>query len=461
MTDPRLLSINDFTYALPDEKIARYPLPVRDASRLLIYKGGSITEDTYRHISTHIPAGSLVVFNNTKVIEARLLFQKPTGGVIEIFCLAPHEQYPDITTAMLQTNRVQWQCLVGGASKWKRGQILEKKITNGPLEITLHATYVEKRQDHFIIELSWSPSAMSFAEVLHHMGAIPLPPYIKRAVEASDNERYQTVYAHFDGSVAAPTAGLHFTDDVFNSFSNKNISGTFVTLHVGAGTFKPVKSATMAEHEMHAEFIEVNRTVIEQISNQLGKTIIAAGTTSLRTIESLYWLGVKSREQWAGGSRQKAGGSQQSAGGSQQEAIGSGQSAVGSQQWAGGSQQSTIGSRQEAVGLVMELGQWESYTLAQQDISPKDALQYLLDWMEKNNLEKLIAKTQIIIAPGYRPKIADALITNFHQPQSTLLLLVAALIGDDWRKVYDYALENDFRFLSYGDGSLLWVRKSM
>lgn len=404
---PKDLSINDYTYYLPEERIAKYPLAERDASKLLIYKNGKIEEDVYRNIANHIPAKSLLVFNNTKVVEARLLFQKATGGVIEIFCLEPHEQYPDITTAMLQKEKVLWQCLVGGASKWKTGQVLEKKIVLNGNEIILQASYIEKRTDHFIIELSWTPINLSFAEVLHLTGAIPLPPYIKRTAEIADTERYQTVYAAHDGSVAAPTAGLHFTEMIFTQLKEKNIQKNFVTLHVGAGTFKPVKSETMQEHEMHAEWIDVSKGTIENILKNLDNNIIAVGTTSLRTIESLYWFGVKL-------------------------------SGVASER-------------------SLSLLQWEAYELTEKSIFAKEALQSLLNWMETNKLNRLVAKTQILIAPGYEFKIVKGLVTNFHQPQSTLLLLVAALIGKDWKKIYDHAMQNDFRFLSYGDGCLLWA----
>ncbi len=416
MTDPKNLSIKDYTYNLPEERIAKYPLTTRDASKLLIYRQGNITEDTYSNIATHIPANSLLIFNDTKVIEARLLFQKPTGGVIEIFCLAPGEQYADIINAMIQKKKVLWQCLVGGASKWKHGQMLEKKIKPVDKEIILHATYIEKRSDCFIIELSWTPDDLSFAEVLHYAGAIPLPPYIKREADQSDTERYQTIYAHSDGSVAAPTAGLHFTESIFQKLKTKNIQKDFVTLHVGAGTFKPVKSETMREHEMHAEFIDVSKETIKNILQNLGNNIVAVGTTSLRTIESLYWLGLKL--------------------------------AMGNRQWA---------IDEHPISSVT---QWEVYELVRHTIPVEDALQSLLDRMNKNKQERLITKTQILIAPGYEAKIVKGLITNFHQPQSTLLLLVAAFIGEDWRRVYDYALKNDFRFLSYGDGSLLWRKES-
>ena len=417
MTNPRNISIQDYTYSLPEEKIAKYPLAKRDDSKLLVFNKGKITEDIYKNIANQLPEDSLLIFNNTKVVEARLLFQKSTGGVIEIFCLEPHEQYADITTAMLQKEKVLWNCLVGGASKWKSGQVLEKRTQLDGKEIILSANYIEKRTGSFIIELSWTPTHLSFAEVLHFAGAIPLPPYIKREVEEADHERYQTVYAEFDGSVAAPTAGLHFTDSIFESLKKKNIQKDFVTLHVGAGTFKPVKSETMEEHDMHAEWIDVSKETIQNILNNLDKDIIAVGTTSLRTIESLYWMGVKKTIVYR--------------------------------------RQSTEDSEDSLF-----LSQWEAYELANEEIPLKVALQSLLNWMNENKMERLVTKTQILIAPGYDFKIIKGLITNFHQPQSTLLLLVAALIGEDWKNVYNYALQNDFRFLSYGDGSLLWRNES-
>jgi S-adenosylmethionine:tRNA ribosyltransferase-isomerase len=406
MNNPKEIAIADYTYSLPDERIAKYPLAERDASKLLIYKNGEIKTDTYRKISNYLPKDSVLIFNNTKVVEARLLFQKETGGVIEIFCLEPHEQYADITTAMLQKEKVLWHCLVGGASKWKAGQVLQKEISVSGQIITLQATYHEKRSGTFIIELSWTPASLSFAEVLHHTGAIPLPPYIKRNAEEADKERYQTIYAATEGSVAAPTAGLHFTPSIFNDLDNIHVVRDFVTLHVGAGTFKPVKSETMQEHDMHAEWIEVSKSLIETLLKNLEEPIIAVGTTSLRTLESLYWLGVKL----------------------------------------------SLDDTQQPLFL----SQWEVYELEKKKIPVSISLNTLLDWVKKNNTERLIAKTQILIVPGYEFKIIKGLITNFHQPQSTLLLLVAALIGHEWKNVYDYALQNDFRFLSYGDGSLLW-----
>lgn len=408
--DPREISILDYTYTLPDEQIARYPLAERDLSRLLVYEEGRISTAVYRDLSSFIPEESLLVFNNTKVVEARLLFQKPTGGWIEIFCLEPHEQYADVHSAMMKQGHVDWHCLVGGASKWKPGQLLEKNMQTARGEVKLTATFLEKRSGSFIIRLNWTPSTLPFAELLHLAGAIPLPPYLKRKAEASDTERYQTVYAKEEGSVAAPTAGLHFTEQVFTTLQAKNIRREFVTLHVGAGTFQPVKAEKMEAHDMHAEWIDVSRPFIETLLKSLSGTIITVGTTSLRTVESLYWIGVKIvRGEWSMGS--------------------------------GG------------------ISQWEVYEGADKDITTEASLTAVLDWMKANHLERLVTKTQILIAPGYRFRIIKGLITNFHQPQSTLLLLVAAITGEDWRKIYTYALQKGFRFLSYGDGSLLWLKK--
>lgn len=405
------LQIKDFTYNLPEEKIAKYPLQNRDDSKLLIYKDGIILENIYCNLSEYLPKNSLLIFNNTKVVEARLLFQKPSGGTIEIFCLEPDDQYADITTAMLQKEKVLWKCLVGGAKKWKEG-LLIKIIIYDLKEIILSAIIIEKRNDYFLIELSWNDDCITFAEVLHCAGLIPLPPYLNRTADEKDNETYQTIYAKKEGSVAAPTAGLHFTERLFQKLLNKNIQQNFVTLHVGAGTFKPVKTKTIHEHEMHAEFIDVSFLFIQNLIANIDKTIVAVGTTSLRTIESLYWMGVK------------------------------------------------LNKKLEVKNTDNNISvkQWDAYNLDAVGISAKESLQILLHWMEENKLERLIAKTQIMIVPGYEFKIIDGLITNFHQPQSTLLLLVAALVGEDWKKIYRHALDNDFRFLSYGDGNLLWKK---
>ena len=404
---PRKLFIKDFLYELPEERIAKYPLAQRDESKLLIYKQGEIKEDIYYHLDEYIPASSLLLFNNTKVIEARLLFQKSTGSTIELFCLEPGDEYTDITTAMAQKGKVVWKCLAGGAKKWKEESLI-KMIKTDSGEIELKARKVKKENDYFLIELSWNDDSLSFAELLHIAGAVPLPPYINRTAEEIDKERYQTIYAKYDGSVAAPTAGLHFTERLFKKLEEKNIHKDFVTLHVGSGTFKPVKSETMQAHEMHAEYIEVRKELIENLLSHLHNNIIAVGTTSLRTIESLYWFGIKTIIQ------------------------------------------------PNIVSKDLQLHQWEAYDLDSNNISAEQSLCSLLQWMNKNQTEILITKTQIIIAPGYDLKVADALITNFHQPQSTLLLLVAALVHNDWRKIYNYALANNFRFLSYGDGNLIW-----
>lgn len=407
--DPKQLQIKDFTYALPENRIAAYPLAGRDASKLLVYKQGNITEDVYRHIAGYLPEGALLLLNDTRVVEARLIFQKPTGGSIEIFCLLPHARYADVTTAMLQKNRVWWNCLIGGASKWKRGAVLEKKIAAGTADMVLRASLIERLPDSFTVEMQWEPGDLSFADILHHAGVIPLPPYIKREADENDRERYQTIYARQEGSVAAPTAGLHFTDNIFQSLSDKAIANDFVTLHVGAGTFKPVKSESMKDHIMHAEFIDVRYETIEKLLQHAGK-VFCVGTTSLRTVESLYWMGVKVK------------------------------------------QNPDI----NVDGLVIT--QWEVYeTLTAYTIPMDESLQALLEWMKRRHMKRLLTQTQIIIAPGYDFKIISGLITNFHQPQSTLLLLVAALIGEHWKEVYHYAMENDFRFLSYGDGCLLFT----
>ena len=401
------ISINDYSYTLPADKIARYPATERDQSKLLVFRDRKITVDVYRNVSSYLSSGSLLIFNDTKVVAARLLFKKPSGGTIEIFCLEPGHQYADVASGMQQQGSVQWKCLIGGASKWKTGQVLIKELFDAAVQLTLEARYISKDSDAFTIELSWTPKHYSFAEVLHLSGQIPLPPYLKRTAEVSDNDRYQTVYAQHDGSVAAPTAGLHFTNHLFEKLREKNIHHNFVTLHVGAGTFKPVKAATMETHEMHAEFIDVPLTTIEQLTQYFGYTY-AVGTTSARTLESLYWLGVKL----------------------------------------------FIDPDIQPADLL--LSQWEPYdSLDQKNIPVSTALQTLMNWMVAHQLNRLVSKTQLLIAPGYTFRIIRGLITNFHQPQSTLLLLVAAMVGDDWKKLYQYALDNDFRFLSYGDGCLL------
>ncbi|MCB0697631.1 MAG: S-adenosylmethionine:tRNA ribosyltransferase-isomerase [Chitinophagaceae bacterium] len=399
---PKELRIEDYTYHLPDERIAKYPLEERDASKLLIYKKGQPAEDTYRNIAEHIPAKALMVFNRTKVVQARLLFTKDTGGVIEIFCLEPHEQYSDVQTAMLQTQKVQWNCLVGGASKWKHGMVLEQKHD----DFILKAKITERNEGSFTIELSWGTD-ISFAEVLHIAGKIPLPPYLHRDAEDSDEERYQTIYARDKGSVAAPTAGLHFTDAIMGSLKEKHIHTEFVNLHVGAGTFMPVKTDTMEDHTMHAEWIGVDIGSIQHIIKHLDTGIIAVGTTTMRTLESLYWIGV----------------------------------------------QLANGGTPDFAGFAVT--QWDPYEI-DSIVETKEALQAIVDYLQRENLTSLVTRTQILIAPGYKNRVVDALVTNFHQPQSTLLLLVASMIGDKWKDLYQHAMQHGYRFLSYGDGCLIW-----
>jgi len=402
---PKDLRIEDYTYTLPDDRVAKYPLPERDASKLLIYKKGIITEDIYRNITNHIPAGTLMIFNKTKVVNARLLFRKPSGSIIEVFCLAPHSRYADIQTAMLQKGKVEWECLIGGASKWKHGMVLQ--MTHDNPHFTLSARIMERNQGAYILRLEWDNEQLTFAEVLHYAGKVPLPPYLHRDADIGDEARYQTVFATEEGSVAAPTAGLHFTGEVMQYLKEKNIESAFVTLHVGAGTFKPVKSLTMEEHDMHAEWIEVTFDTIQQVADALERKVVAVGTTSLRTLESLYWIGNKLAN----------------------------------------------GIEPDMQGIAVN--QWEPYETPINHTA-KEALNALMAYMQSRQVTKLVTRTRILIAPGYTFRIVHGLVTNFHQPQSTLLLLVAALIGREWRGVYDYALNNDYRFLSYGDGCLLW-----
>lgn len=402
--------IKNFTYDLPESRIAKYPLAERDLSKLLVYQNGNISEDIYRNLDNYISEKSIFIFNNTKVIQARLHFKNSTGGRIEIFCLEPSEENSEPSSAMIKKKSVEWECLIGRFDKWK-----EKTISIETKDFSLNAEIVKRNGNVFTIKFSWQPNNFSFAEILEQVGEMPIPPYLKRETEEIDVSRYQTVYATQQGSVAAPTAGLHFTKQIFEKLKSKNAIVDYVTLHVGAGTFIPVKSETLAGHNMHFEWIEVvDESIVkllEQISDkQTNKHVVAVGTTSLRTIESLYWMGVKANRNL------------------------------------------------DAPIHELEVKQWDAYEL-QQSLTATDSLNCLLAWLRKNKIEKLICKTQLLIIPSYELRIANALITNFHQPSSTLLLLVAAVVGDDWKMIYDYALENDFRFLSYGDGSLLFNTK--
>ena len=403
--EPQKILIQDYTYDLPNERIAHHPLPKRDDSKLLVYKSGRIEDDRFFNLPDRLPENSLLILNNTKVIEARILFKKPSGGIIEIFCLQPHEQSMEM--ALQQKGSCQWQCMIGGASKWKPGQVLEKGLVIDGKAVVLQATYLGKIEDGFIIQFDWTPTDLHFVQVIHAAGAIPLPPYIKRSAEDVDADRYQTIFGKYEGSVAAPTAALHFTDEVFQKLQKKNISTAFVTLNVGAGTFKPVKSASIADHHMHGEDFTIDLSALQKILH--AKRIIAVGTTSLRTIESVYWLGVK------------------------------------------------LLSKKLEESWTLE--QWEMYDL-DGSISYRESLQAIIDWMGKNNVNQLHCRTSMIIVPGYRFRIPSGIITNFHQPQSTLLLLIAAFIGKDWKEVYQHAMENNYRFLSYGDSSLLWRGKA-
>lgn len=412
------LAIEDFDYVLPDEQIAYSPSPNRSGSKLLIWDQAIKAESTYGHIAEFIPANATMIFNNSKVIAARILFEKinanneNVNSTIEIFCLAPTEKYTPVLLAMQAVGKVEWNCLVGGAKKWKE-DILTKKVQINNEAILFTAKKIKNEEGKFVIEFSWDHASLTFSEILNAIGNIPLPPYIQRKASEEDKDRYQTTYAIEEGSVAAPTAGLHFSKAVFETLSNKNINQKYLTLHVGAGTFMPVKSDTIDAHNMHAEFIEVDNSLIQFFANN-NSPIIAVGTTSLRSIESTYWMGVK---------------------------IFLYKNKFGN----------------NISNSDLHLGQWEAYELASQNVSVTDAMNALLNWLKENNCNKLIAKTQLMVTPGYTFKICDALITNFHQPKSTLLLIIAAITGEKWKTVYQHALENDYRFLSYGDGSLFWI----
>ena len=403
---PKELSIAGFSYHLPHERIAQQPLPQRDQSKLLVYKNETIEETVFSAITGHLPANSTIIFNDTKVIHARILFKNENDASIEVFLLEPIEPFHDMQLAMFQHGSCVWKCLVGNVKKW-REQTLSKKFVIDKQQGILEVHNSGKAGDDFLIHFSWSPQEFSFARILEAAGYVPLPPYIKRYAAVDDERRYQTMYAYQDGSVAAPTAGLHFSENVFESLKAKHISPLFVTLHVGAGTFKPVKSACMEDHQMHAEQFVVRKESIQQLLLAIDQPVIAAGTTSCRTLESLYWLGKK---------------------------LGAGET-------------------------DLRVAQWEPYETVQDATFPVPfALQAILDYMQRKKLNQLTAETKLIIAPGYDFKIVDGLITNFHLPSSTLLLLIAAFIGNDWQKVYHYALEHEFRFLSYGDASLLWKK---
>jgi len=409
------IHISDYNYDLPDERIAKFPMAERDHSKLLLYRKGEVGEDVFYNLPQYLPEGALMVMNNTRVIQARLHFRKETGALIEIFLLEP-AMPRDYEQMFQQTSRCQWLCLVGNQKKWiarhtstpgsKKDVALTREISIKGTKITVTATHKGEVGTSQLIELEWTGN-VSFAEVIDVMGELPIPPYLNRETQESDKTTYQTVYSKIKGSVAAPTAGLHFTERVLSDIDARGIEREEVTLHVGAGTFRPVKSETIGDHPMHTEYIAVRRHTIERLLAHNGEAI-AVGTTSVRTLESLYYMGLK------------------------------------------------VLQNPDIAEDQLHVNQWEPYEEPKaKSQKPKAVLQALLDWMLRNELTVLHSSTQIIIAPGYDYKIVKMLITNFHQPQSTLLLLVSAFVHGDWHKIYDYALAHDFRFLSYGDSSLL------
>jgi S-adenosylmethionine:tRNA ribosyltransferase-isomerase len=397
----------EYYYDLPAERIARYPLHHRDSSKLLVYRHGEICYDNFINLDNYVPAGSLLVFNNTRVIRARLLFRRESGAKIEVFCLEPASP-PEYTTAFTSHGPVEWNCLVGNLKRWKKGLLKAEVLRNGQL-ILLQAEKLAGDGDTFRIRFTWTPVEMSFGEIIDAAGHVPLPPYINRNDEEGDVNSYQTIYAMVRGSVAAPTAGLHFTRKVFDSLSEKDVERAEITLHVGAGTFLPVKEGDIKRHRMHTEYFFLTRSTLVQIIRNLGN-IIAVGTTSVRTLESLYWLGIKLRRNHASGNYLSTG--------------------------------------------DLFVDQWEPYE-REYDTSSLESLETLLSLMERDRINMLKVATRIIIVPGYRFKMIEGMVTNFHQPGSTLLLLVSAWTNGNWKRIYDFALNNNFRFLSYGDSSLL------
>lgn len=399
------ISVSDFTYDLPASRIAAYPLEQRDMSKLLVYRDNKIKDAVFRELPSCLDPGSVMVFNNTRVIQARLEFFKESGARIEIFCLHPELPSRDIQRTLASTSPARWFCLVGNAKKWKSGELSAMIPEKG---IRLYASLSGKKEEGYLVDFRWEPENMSFADILEAAGNTPLPPYIQRRPEASDKKTYQTVFARDEGSVAAPTAGLHFTPWVLNNLKKSGVNTRELTLHVGAGTFKPVTGRTIGEHTMHSEEFHVSRGFLRDLLQAEGP-VIAVGTTSMRTLESLYWLGVRICE----------------------------------------------GKNPEGA-LRQDVSQWEPYGGERQLPTAARSLGALLDWMDKEGLDHFTGETSLIIVPGYEFKITDVLLTNFHQPGSTLLLLVAAFIGDDWRQAYRHALEKDYRFLSYGDACLFF-----
>ena len=407
MHTPQQIQINEYMYALPDERIAKYPLAERDASKLLVYRGGQIRETLFRSLPDCLPEGALLVFNNTRVIRARLLFRKDTGAMIEIFCLEPALP-SDYEQSFAQTDHCTWHCLVGNSKRWKSGE-LHTTVTVGGERVTLSAERISVAGEAGdLVDFRWDNPRCTFAEVLESAGVLPIPPYLHRETEAQDLQTYQTVYSKVKGSVAAPTAGLHFTPAVLAELDARGIEREEVTLHVGAGTFRPVKSDTIGGHAMHTEHFAVTRRTVDRLLAK-PEHVIAVGTTSVRTLESLYYIGCALAR----------------------------------------------GGADESADGAFTVGQWTPYGADAPTLPAEEALRAILSYLDGRGMDRLWAATQIIIAPGYQFKIVRGMVTNFHQPQSTLLLLVSAFVGGDWRTIYDYALAHDFRFLSYGDSSLL------
>lgn len=398
------IQIKDFNYPLPDERIAKHPLTQREQCKLLVYQNGDIQDLHFYDVPRLLPQQSMLVYNNTRVINARLRFQKPNAGaIIEIFCLEPIAPR-DYAQVFQTTNQCSWLCFVGNSKRWKAGSLTQVVNVNG-CEVELAATRGEQKGNAFEIIFSWNNDNITFASLLEAIGEIPIPPYLNRNTEESDSADYQTVYSHIEGSVAAPTAGLHFTDEVLAECDRQGISRRELTLHVGAGTFQPVKSESIGEHDMHTEFISVEKSLLVDLIKANGN-VIAVGTTSVRTLESLYYIGI------------------------------------------------TLLNNPDANEEELRVKQWAPY---QQDytISTADALQAIIDHLDRNGIDRYIGSTQIMIAPSFKFRVIRGMITNFHQPQSTLLLLVSAFVDGNWKAIYDYALSHNYRFLSYGDSSLL------
>jgi len=405
------IDIREYNYDLPDDRIAQYPVDKRDLSNLLVYRGGNISKDIFRNIDSYLPPESFLIFNNTRVIRARLLFRKETGAAIEVLCLEPLLPV-EYELSLGSRKPVEWKCIIGNLKKWKSG-ILKTRFSHNGKQIILSVEKVKEEGETWRLRFSWSDEELSFGEVIELAGHIPLPPYIEREDEANDNLRYQTVYSKINGSVAAPTAGLHFTETVFNKLNKKGIRTDEITLHVGAGTFKPVKSESVFDHEMHCEHFFVSGETLRAIIKNEGN-IISVGTTSVRTLESIYWLGVKMLSDSS----------------------------------------NETDSEERGIASLLTLGQWEAYDL-DSAVPVKIALEAILNYMHMTKINYLHASTSIMIIPSYKFKIVTGIITNFHQPGSTLLLLISAWIGEDWKNIYRFALENNFRFLSYGDSSIL------